>query len=157
MDGRSAFRRCVDRRAGQRVYDRPDVSGSWRISTGWKKGGAVVGAPPLNWSATRVFGISAGRERPGVDKRKKRLFAVTDGDTRLSSIRMMEDRKAAEPQEVRLARPGNAEWDRAGCRRDIYVSDVPRNEIWVIANDGSQRILIANKANAPPTTTPAWR
>jgi hypothetical protein len=38
------------------------------------------------------------------------------------------------------------ELDAAG---DIYVSDVLRNEIWVIAHDGSQRILIANKANAP--------
>ena len=39
-------RRCVARRAGQRVYDRSDVLGHLADFAGWKKGGAVVGAPP---------------------------------------------------------------------------------------------------------------
>jgi sugar lactone lactonase YvrE len=34
-------------------------------------------------------------------------------------------------------------------RGNIYISDVVRNEIWVLSRDGKQRILVANKANAP--------
>jgi len=32
---------------------------------------------------------------------------------------------------------------------NIYISEMLRNEIWVVSPDGSQRILIANKMNAP--------
>jgi sugar lactone lactonase YvrE len=35
------------------------------------------------------------------------------------------------------------------ARGNIYVSEVLRNEIWVLSPDGSQRIQIANPANAP--------
>src|SRR6266852_2543683 len=33
---------------------------------------------------------------------------------------------------------------------NIYVSEILLNQIWVLSPDGSQRILIANKDNAPP-------
>ena len=32
---------------------------------------------------------------------------------------------------------------------NIYVSEIGRSEIWVLSRDGTQRILIANKVNAP--------
>jgi hypothetical protein len=32
---------------------------------------------------------------------------------------------------------------------NIYVSEILLNQIWVLSPDGSQRILIANKENAP--------
>jgi hypothetical protein len=35
------------------------------------------------------------------------------------------------------------------AKGNIYVSEIVRNEIWVLSPDGSQRILIANKMNAP--------
>src|SRR4030095_5706816 len=34
-------------------------------------------------------------------------------------------------------------------RGNIYVSEILRSEIWVVSPDGSQRMLIANKRNAP--------
>ncbi len=124
-------------------------SGIWRISLDGKKVELWSAHRLLNWSSTPYSGYPLGVNDLVVDKREKRIFAVTDGDTRLLSIRIMEDGKAGEPEEIGL--PGYAmldgiELDAAG---DIYVSDVLRNEIWVIAHDGSQRILIANKANAP--------
>jgi sugar lactone lactonase YvrE len=35
------------------------------------------------------------------------------------------------------------------ARGNIYVSEMLRNEIWVLSPDGSQRIQIANPTNAP--------
>ncbi len=35
------------------------------------------------------------------------------------------------------------------AKGNIYVSEILRNEIWVLSPDGSQRILIASKSNAP--------
>ena len=32
---------------------------------------------------------------------------------------------------------------------NIYVSEIMRNEIWVLSPDGQERILVANKRNAP--------
>ena len=44
---------------------------------------------------------------------------------------------------------GERGWSGTGRKRNIYVSELLRSEIWVLSPDGSKRVLIANKANAP--------
>ena len=66
-----------------------------------------------------------------------------------SGSRSRKTESAGEPQVVGL--PGYSAFDgiELDAKGNIYVSEILRNEIWVLSPDGSQRILIANKVNAP--------
>jgi sugar lactone lactonase YvrE len=84
-----------------------------------------------------------------LDKDGKRLYAVTDGDPMVLTIRIKKDGSAGAPEP--LGEPGYSVLDgiELDARGYVYVSDVVHNEIWVLSHDGNQRMLIASKANAP--------
>ena len=71
---------------------------------------------------------------------------MTDGDPTVLRIPIKEDGSAGEPQPLlptgyRSSMESN--WTKGN------VSEILQNDIWVVSPDGSQRILIANKTNAP--------
>ena len=83
-----------------------------------------------------------------LDKQQKNIYAVTDGDPMVLRIPIKNDGTAGEP--VPLPSGYSAfdgiELDGKG---NIYVSEIMLNQIWVLSPDGSRRILIATKMNAP--------
>jgi sugar lactone lactonase YvrE len=124
-------------------------SGIWKISRDGKKVDLWSTHPLLNWSSKPYSGYPLGVNDIVLDKQEKNIYAVTDGDPMVLRIPIKEDGTAGEPQQLK---PGGSsiydgvELDATG---NVYVSEILRNEIWVISPDGSQRILIANKMNAP--------
>src|ERR1700724_353385 len=78
----------------------------------------------------------------------KNIYAVTDGDPMVLRIPIKNDGTAGEP----VALPsGYSAFDgiELDSKGNIYVSEILLNQIWVLSPDGSQRILIATKQNAP--------
>lgn len=124
-------------------------SGIWKISPDGKKVDLWSSHPLLNGPSDPNLGSPIGVNDLVLDKQEKNIFAVTDGDPMVLRIPIREDGSAGNPQPVGL--PGYSPFDgvELDARGNIYVSEILRNEIWVLAPDGSQRILIANKMNAP--------
>ena len=124
-------------------------SAIWKISPDGKKVDLWSAHPLLNWSPRPYSGAPLGVNDLALDKQEKNIFAVTDGDPMVLRIPIKEDGAAGEPQA--LGPSGYSPFDgiELDARGNIYVSEILRNEIWVLSPDGSQRILIANKANAP--------
>jgi len=124
-------------------------AGIWKISPDGKKVDLWSAHPLLNWSAKPYSGFHLGVNDLVLDKQERNIYAVTDGDPMVLKIPIKEDGSAGEPQ---MLQPGGyspfdgIELDTKG---NIYVSEILRNEIWVLSPDGSQRILVANKMNAP--------
>ena len=123
-------------------------SGIWRISQDGKKVDLWAAHPLLNWSPKPYSGVPLGVNDLVIDRAGKNIYAVTDGDPMVLKVPINEDGRAPEP--VVLARGfspfDGVELDEKG---NIYVSEILRSEISVLSPDGSQRILIANKMNAP--------
>ena len=124
-------------------------SGIWKISPDGKKVNLWSAHALLNWSPKPYSGFPIGVNDLVLDKQEKNIYAVTDGDPMVLRIPIKEDGSAGEPQVVGL--PGYSAFDgiELDAKGNIYVSEILRNEIWVLSPDGSQRILIANKVNAP--------
>ena len=128
-------------------------SAIWKISLDGRPDGTSVelwsSDPLLNWQPTPYSGLFLGVNDLVLDPDGKRIYAVTDGDPMVLSVPIRKDGSAGLPQP--LGASGYSVLD--GIERDplgnIYISDVVRNEIWVLSHDGKQRILVANKANAP--------
>jgi len=59
-----------------------------------------------------------------------------------------ENGSAGEPQALHPSGYSLLDGVVLDAKGNIYVSEILRNEIWVLSPDGSQRILIANKMNA---------
>jgi len=124
-------------------------AGIWKISPDGKKVDLWSTHPLLNWSAKPYSGSPLGVNDLVLDKQEKNIYAVTDGDPMVLKIPIKEDGSAGEPQ---ILQPGGySPFDgiELDARGNIYVSEILRNEIWVLSPDGSQRILVANKMNAP--------
>jgi len=123
-------------------------SGIWKISPDGKKVDLWSSHPLLNWSPRPYSGAPLGVNDLELDKQEKNIYAVTDGDPMVLRIPIKGDGSAAEP--VPLAR-GFSVFDgiELDAKGNIYVSEIGLNQIWVLSPDGSQRILIANKMNAP--------
>lgn len=123
-------------------------SGIWKISADGKKVDLWSAHPLLNWPSKPYSGFPLGVNDLVLDKQQKNIYAVTDGDPLVLRIPIRDDGTASEP----VALPGKfsafdgIELDGKG---NIYVSEILLNQIWVLSPDGSQRILIANKSNAP--------
>ena len=126
----------------------PTYSGIWKISRDGKKVDLWSAHPLLNWSSKPYPGSAAGVNDLVLDKQEKNIYAVTDSDPMVLRLPIKDDGTAGEP--VALPSGYSAfdgiELDRKG---NIYVSEILRNQIWVLSPDGSQRILIATKMNAP--------
>lgn len=84
-----------------------------------------------------------------LDKQEKNIIAVTDGDSMVLRIPIKEDGSAGEPHALQPTGYSVFDGVEVDAKGNIYVSEIVRNEIWVLSPDGSQRILIANKMNAP--------
>ena len=124
-------------------------SAIWKISPDGRKVDLWSAHSLLNWNPNPYSGLSLGVNDIVLDKDGKHLYAVTDGDPMVLSIRIQEDGSAGTPQPV--GEPGYSVLDgiELDAQGHLYVSDVVHNEIWVLSHDGKQRMLIASKANAP--------
>jgi sugar lactone lactonase YvrE len=123
-------------------------SGIWKISPDGKKVDLWSAHPLLNWSAKPYSGFPLGVNDLVLDKQQKNIYAVTDGDPMILRIPIKDDGTAGEP----VALPyGFSAFDgiELDSKGNIYVSEILLNQIWVLSPDGSQRILIATKENAP--------
>jgi sugar lactone lactonase YvrE len=123
-------------------------SGIWKISPDGKKVDLWSAHPLLNWSPKPYSGFPLGVNDLVLDKQQKNIYAVTDGDPMVLKISIKEDGTAGEPLPLPYGFSAfdGIELDGKG---NIYVSEILLNQIWVLSPDGSQRILIATKQNAP--------
>lgn len=83
-----------------------------------------------------------------IDRQEKNTYAVTDGDPAVLKIPIRDDGTAGEPVQLSA---GFSALDGIALdgKGNIYVSEILLNQIWVLAPDGSQRVLIATRRNAP--------
>jgi len=129
-------------------------SSIWKISPDGKKVDLWSAHPLLNWPPSPYSGVFFGSEvflgvgAIAFDKQQKNIYAVTMGVPMVLKIPIKEDGSAGEPQTLSS---GHSLLDGIvlDTKGNIYISEVLRNEIWALPLDGSQRILIANKMNAP--------
>ena len=123
-------------------------SAIWKISPDGKKVDLWSSHSLLNWSPKPYSGAPLGVNDLELDKQEKNIYAVTDGDPMVLRIPIKGDGSAGEPQVLPV---GYSPFDgiEVDAKGNIYVSEIGRSEIWVLSPDGSQRILIANKMNAP--------
>ena len=124
-------------------------SGIWKISPDGKKVQLWSSGPLLNWSPAPYSGYPLGVNDIVLDKQEKHIFAVTNGDPMVLSIRIKDDGTAAEPEALQPTGYSLLDGIAMDATGEIYVSDIVRNEIWALSHDGRQRILIASKENAP--------
>lgn len=124
-------------------------SGIWRISPDGRKVDLWSAHPLLNWSPNLYSGFALGVSAVVIDKHQKNIYAVTMGNPMVLRIPIKEDGTAGDPQALRPSGYSPLDGVELDARGNIYVSEVLRNEIWVVSPDGSQRILIASKQNTP--------
>jgi sugar lactone lactonase YvrE len=124
-------------------------SAIWKISPDGKKVDVWSAHPLLNWSPKPYSGYPYGVNDLVLDKQEKNIVAVTDGDPMVLRIPIKEDGSAGEAQVLQSTGYSPFDGVEVDAKGNIYVSEIVRNEIWVLSPDGSQRILIANKMNAP--------
>jgi sugar lactone lactonase YvrE len=123
-------------------------SGIWKISSDGKKVDLWSADALLNWPPKPYSGLPLGVNDLVIDKQGKNIYAVTDGNPLLLRIPIKDDGTAGDP----VALPsGFSAFDgiELDAKGNIYVSEILLNQIWVLSPDGSQRILIATKQNAP--------
>jgi sugar lactone lactonase YvrE len=130
-------------------------SAIWKISPDGKKVDLWSAHPLLNWPASPYSGVFfdsevyLGVSALAVDKQQKNIYAVTMGVPMVLKIPIKEDGSAGEPQALQPSGYSLLDGVVLDAKGNIYISEMLRNEIWVLSPDGSQRILIANKMNAP--------
>jgi sugar lactone lactonase YvrE len=130
-------------------------AGIWKVSPDGKQVDLWSSHQALNWAddAMQEIGGEALFTPLGVnvlvlDPEEKHLYAGMTGDGTVYRFPINEDGSAGEPI---LVSDGHSaidgiELDEAG---NIYLSEILRNEIVVIAPDGSQRRVIADAGNTP--------
>jgi sugar lactone lactonase YvrE len=123
-------------------------AGIWKISADGKKVNLWSAHALLNWSSRPYSGFPLGVNDLTLDKQEKNIYAVTDGDPMVLRIPIKADGTAGEPV---VLPTGFSAFDgiELDSKGNIYVSEILLNQIWVLSPDGSQRILIATKQNAP--------
>lgn len=123
-------------------------SGIWKISPDGKKVDLWSSGPLLNWSSKPYSGLPLGVNDLALDNEEKNVYAVTDSEPLVVRIPIKDDGTAGEPVPLPS---GFSLFDGVTLddKGNIYVSEILLNQIWVLSPDGSQRILIATKRNAP--------
>jgi sugar lactone lactonase YvrE len=121
----------------------------WKISPDGKKVDLWSAHPLLNWSPRPYAGVFLGVNDLVLDKQEKNIIAVTDGNPMVLRIPIKNDGSAGEPQVLQPSGWSPFDGVELDAQGNIYVSEILRNEIWVLSPDGSQRMLIANKTTAP--------
>lgn len=124
-------------------------SGIWKISPRSNQVELWSSDPLLNWPPNPYAGVFLGVNDLVLDRDGGHLYAVTDAEPMVLSIRIKTDGSADIPQPVGNAGFSVLDGIEIDSQGNLYVSDVVNNEIWVLSHDGKQRILIASKANAP--------
>jgi sugar lactone lactonase YvrE len=123
-------------------------SGIWKISPDGKKVDLWSADALLNWPAKPYSGLPLGVNDLAIDKQEKNIYAVTDGNPLVIRIPIQQDGTAGDPVPLPS---GFSAFDgiQLDAKGNIFVSEILLNQIWVLSPDGSQRILIATKQNAP--------
>lgn len=124
-------------------------AGIWKISPDGKKVDLWSAHALLNWSPRPYSGVPIGVNDLVLDREEKNIYAVTDGDPMVLRIPIKADGSADEPRPLQPIGSSLFDGVETDVKGNLYVSEPLRNEIWVISPDGSQRMLIASKANAP--------
>jgi sugar lactone lactonase YvrE len=123
-------------------------SAIWKISPDGKKvdlwsAHSLLSPPPSPYSGF-YLGVSA----LALDTGEKNIYAVTMGNPMVLRIPIKEDGSAGEPQAMQPSGYSLLDGVVLDAKGNIYISEMLRNEIWVLSPDGSQRIQIANPTNA---------
>jgi sugar lactone lactonase YvrE len=123
-------------------------SGIWKISPDGRKVILWSSHPLLNWSSRPYGGVPLGVNDLVLDKFQKNIYAVTDGDPMVVKIPIKEDGTAGEPTTLPT---GYSSFDGIAldAKGNIFVSEILLDQIWVLSQDGTQRILVADKRTAP--------
>lgn len=123
-------------------------SGIWKISPDGKSVNLWSSDPLLNPPSRPYSGYFAGVNDLALGNDEKSIVAVTDGDPMVLQIPIKQDGSAGEPK---VLSTGYSFLDGVAldAKGNIYISEILQSDIWVISPDGSQRILIASKRNAP--------
>lgn len=132
-------------------------AGIWKISPDGTDVTLWSADPLLNWSPQPYSGIPLGVNVIVLDAAEENVYVATDGEPMVLKIPIEADGSAGEVEIVaRGYSPFDGiEFDDAG---NIYVSEVLRNEIWVLAPASSrqgpawlplQRALVADASTAP--------
>ncbi|MGA8873392.1 MAG: SMP-30/gluconolactonase/LRE family protein [Candidatus Acidiferrales bacterium] len=124
-------------------------SAIWKISPDGKKVDLWSADPLLNPPSKPYSGYYAGVNDLALDKEEKNIIAVTDGDPMVLRIPIKDDGSAGEPKPLLPAGYSFLDGVELDAKGNIYVSEILQSDIWVLSPDGSQRILIASKMNAP--------
>jgi sugar lactone lactonase YvrE len=132
-------------------------AGIWKISPDGKKVEMWSADPLLNWSPQPYSGFPLGVNDLAIAPDGKSVYGVTDGDPMVVKVPINADGSAGKATVV--AR-GFSPFDGITFddKGNIYVSELLRNELWVLSPDGSKRALVANKKMAPldSNTSLAW-
>jgi sugar lactone lactonase YvrE len=123
-------------------------SAIWKISPDGGKVDLWSDDALLNPPARPYSGYFAGVNDLALDNGEKNIIAVTDGDPMVLRIPIEPDGSAGKPEPLPS---GYSFLDGVAldARGNIYISEILQSDIWVLSADGSQRILIASKRNAP--------
>jgi len=123
-------------------------SAIWKISADGRKVDLWSDDALLNPPAKPYSGYFAGVNDLALDNGEKNIIAVTDGDPMVLRIPIEPDGSAGKPEPLPT---GYSFLDGVALdpRGNIYISEILQSDIWVLSPDGSQRILIASKRNAP--------
>jgi len=124
-------------------------SAIWKISPDGKRVDIWSAHPLLNGQPHPYSGFNLGVTALALDKQEQNIYAVTGGDPMVLKIPIKEDGSVGEPLPLRPTGYSLLDGVTLDAKGNIYISDMLRNEIWVVSPDGSQRILIASKMNAP--------
>jgi sugar lactone lactonase YvrE len=124
-------------------------SAIWKISPDGKKVDLWSAHSLLNPSPSPYSGFYLGVSAVALDTGEKNIYAVTMGNPMVLRIPIKEDGSAGEPRALQPSGYSLLDGVVLDAKGNIYVSEMLRNEIWVLSPDGSQRIVIANPNNAP--------
>jgi sugar lactone lactonase YvrE len=132
-------------------------AGIWKISPDGKKVALWSAGPLLNWPPHPYSDLPLGVNDLDIAPDGKSIYAVTDGDPSVVKVPIKADGTAGKASVVAT---GFSPFDGIAFddKGNIYVSEILRNELWVLSPDGTKRALVANKQMAPldNNTSLAW-
>lgn len=124
-------------------------SAIWKISPDGKKVDLWSAGPLLNPPPKPYSGYFAGVNDLALDKQERNIIAVTDGNPTVLRIHIKEDGSAGQPRPLLPTGYSFLDGVELDAKGNIFISEILQSDIWVLSPDGSHRILIASKMNAP--------
>jgi len=111
-------------------------AGIWKVSADGRTVNLWSTHALLNWSSKPYSGYPVGVNDLVLDKQEKNIYAVTDGDPAVLKIPINADGSAGEPKILELNGYSPLDGVELDDKGNVYVSEILRNEIWVISPDG---------------------